>query len=173
MYDELKTLFGKKPSVSKFETLLSEFTPVRRLQRTGNALFIRMGLSDGRLQNVLTDFLTRDWQRSIDYLLEHTVLGELRSSCKRTGWYHPAFYRSDGREAFNRQGFFLSIWLFLSRLSFSYDYNIEYFGDKLVRILTLPTLICWKDKTPVTNGRYTHTSHPGEISIKNRGRGLR
>lgn len=82
MYDTLKSLFGrKKPSVSKFEIILSELPPVRRLYY--RQLAYKVALCEWDYLTVdyktfLTNFITRDWQRSVDYLLEHTALGELR-----------------------------------------------------------------------------------------------
>lgn len=154
MYDELKALFGKKkPSVSKFETLLSELPPVRRLYY--RQLAYRVPLYEWDYLTVdyktlLTVFLTRDWQRSIDYLLGHTVLGELRFELQEPDIIQRFIGLMEGR-AFNHEASFVHL-DFSLRLSFSYDYNIEYFGDKLrKRILTATDLNMLKDKTPVTN----------------------
>ena len=82
MYEELRALFGKeKPSVSKFETILSELPPVRRLYY--HRLAYKVALCEWeyltvRYQLFLTHFFTRDWQRTLDYLLENTVLGTLQ-----------------------------------------------------------------------------------------------
>ena len=98
----------------------------------------------------LTDFLTRDWQRSVDYLLEHTVLGELRFDLQEPDIIQRFIGLMEGR-AFGHEASFVHL-AFSLRLSFTYDYGIEYFGDKLRSvILTATDLNMLKDKTPVTN----------------------
>lgn len=154
MYDTLKSLFGrKKPSVSKFEIILSELPPVRRLYY--RQLAYKVALSEWDYLTVdyktfLTNFITRDWQRSADYLLEHTALGELRFDLQEPDIIQRFIGLTEGR-AFGHEASFVHL-AFSLRLSFTYDYDIEYFGDKLRSIiLTATDLNMLKDKTPVTN----------------------
>lgn len=154
MYATLKRLFGrKKPSVSKFETLLSDFPPVRRLYY--RQLAYKVALSEWDYltvdyQTFLTNFITRDRQRSVDYLLEHTVLGELRFELQEPDIIQRFVGLMEGR-AFGHEASFVHL-AFSLRLSFTYDYDIEYFGDKLRSIiLTATDLNMLKEKTPVTN----------------------
>ena len=89
MYEELRALFGKEnPSVNKFETILSDLPPVRRFYYY--RLAYKVALCEWeyltvRYQIFLTRLFTRNWQRTLDHLLENTVLGTLqfdrRSSC--------------------------------------------------------------------------------------------
>ncbi|WP_347394755.1 hypothetical protein [Parabacteroides leei] len=154
MYDTLKSLFGrKKPSVSKFEIILSELPPVRRLYY--RQLAYKVALCEWDYLTVdyktfLTNFITRDWQRSVDYLLEHTALGELRFDLQEPDIIQRFIGLTEGR-AFGHEASFVHL-AFSLRLSFAYDYDIEYFGDKLRSIiLTATDLNMLKDKTPVTN----------------------
>ena len=88
MYEELKALFGKEtPSVNKFDALLSELPPVRRLyylRLAYKAAFSEWDIMTVRYQVFLTRLFTRDWQRTLNFLLEYTG-------------HHPAFYRPNGK----------------------------------------------------------------------------
>ncbi|WP_293717226.1 hypothetical protein [uncultured Parabacteroides sp.] len=78
------------------------------------------------------------------------MLGELRFELQEPDIIQRFIDLMEGR-AFNHEASFVHL-AFSLRLSFSYDYNIEYFGDKLrKRILTATDLNMLKDKTPVTN----------------------
>lgn len=154
MYDTLKALFDKKkPSVSKFETLLSELPPVRRLYYRQLAYKVALCEWDYltvEYQTFLTNFITHDWQRSADYLLEHTVLGELRFDLQEPDIIQRFIGLMEGR-AFGHKASFVHL-AFSLRLTFSYNYDIEYFGDKLrSKILTATDLNMLKGCTPVTN----------------------
>lgn len=154
MYDTLKVLFGrKKPSVRKFETLLSDLPPVRRLyfrQLAYKVALCEWDYLTVDYQTFLTDFLTRDWQRSVDYLLEHTVLGELRFELQEPDIIQRFIGLMEGR-AFDHEASFVHL-AFSLRLAFSYPYDIEYFGDKLrSKTLTATDLNMLNNKTPVTN----------------------
>ena len=154
MYDTLKVLSGrKKPSVRKFETLLSDLPPVRRLyfrQLAYKVALCEWDYLTVDYQTFLTDFLTRDWQRSVDYLLEHTVLGELRFELQEPDIIQRFIGLMEGR-AFGHEASFVHL-AFSLRLAFSYPYDIEYFGDKLrSKILTATDLNMLNNKTPVTN----------------------
>lgn len=82
MYEELRALFGKEnPSVNKFETILSDLPPVRRFYY--HRLAYKVALCEWeyltvRYQIFLTRLFTRNWQRTLDHLLENTVLGTLQ-----------------------------------------------------------------------------------------------
>lgn len=154
MYDTLKALFGKKkPSVRKFETLLSELPPVRRLYYRQLAYKVALCEWDYltvEYQTFLTNFITHDWQRSIDYLLEHTVLGELRFELQEPDIIQRFIGLMEGKK-FNHEASFVHL-AFSLRLAFSYEYDIEYFGDKLrKRILTATDLNMLNGWAPVGN----------------------
>lgn len=154
MYDTLKRLFVKqKPSVKKFEMILSELPPVRRLYY--RQLAYKLALCEWDYLTVdyktfLTNFITHDWQRSVDYLLEHTALGELRFDLQEPDIIQRFIGLTEGK-AFGHTASFVHL-AFSLRLAFSYDYDIEYFGDKLrSKILTATDLNWLNDNVPVTN----------------------
>lgn len=162
MYDILKELFGKqKPSVKKFEVILSELPPVRRLYYRW--LAYKVALCEWDYLTVdykifLTNFITHDRQRSLDFLLEHTVLGMLRFDLQEADIIQRFIGLMEGK-AFGHESTFVHL-AFSLQFAFSYNYNIEYFGDKLrTNILTATDLNWLNDNVPITN-------EPGYIGPK-------
>ena len=154
MYEELRALFGKeKPSVSKFETILSELPPVRRLYY--HRLAYKVALCEWeyltvRYQLFLTHFFTRDWQRTLDYLLENTVLGTLQFELQEPDIIQRFIGQMESSNPYHKPSFV--------HLSFSYQLaskcknSVEYLGDKLrTQTLTAEDLIWLNDKTLITN----------------------
>lgn len=154
MYEELRALFGKEnPSVSKFDAILSELPPVRRLYY--RRLAYKVALCEWeyltvRYQVFLTHFFTRDWQRTLDHLLENTVLGTLQFNLRRPD----IIQRFIGQMEIYESGHKLSTvhLSFCFQLVFGHANSVETFGDKLrVQTLTAGDLIWLNNTTLVTN----------------------
>lgn len=164
MYDELKALFGKEtPSVSKFERILSDLPPVRRLyyhRLAYKAAFCEWDIMTVRYQLFLTHFFTRDWQRTLDFLLEYTVLGTLRCNLREPDIIQRFIGQMESRDPGNTPSFVhLSFSLLLV---FPYNWSVEYLGDKLrEKHLTAEDLRMLNNKTEITN----ETGHV-EVKVK-------
>lgn len=154
MYEELRALFGKEaPSVSKFETILSELPPVRRFYY--RRLAYKVGLYEWeyltvRYQIFLTHFFTRNWQRTLDHLLENTVLGTLQFNIQNPD----IILHLIGQMECHQPGCKTSTvhLSFCYQLAFGHTNSIEILGDKLRKqTLTAEDLNWLNDKTLVGN----------------------
>lgn len=154
MYEELRALFGKEdPSVSKFETILSDLPPVRRLyyhRLAYQAALCEWDVMTVRYQVFLTRFFTRCWQRTLDYLREDTVLGTLQFDLQEPEIILRFIAQMESRKPDCKPSFVHLAFSLL--LVFGYKGSVEYFGDKLrEKSLTAEDLNWLNDKTLVTN----------------------
>lgn len=154
MYDELKALFGKEaPSVSKFQTILSDLPPVRRLyylRLAYKAAFCEWDVMTVRYQIFLTRLFTRDWQRTLDFLLEYTVLGTLRTELREAEIIQRFIGQMESRDPGNKPSFVHLAFSLL--LVFPYNWSVEYLGDLLrEKHLTAEDLNMLNDETRITN----------------------
>lgn len=154
MYEELRALFGKeKPSVSKFETILSELPPVRRFYY--HRLAYKVALCEWeylttRYQLFLTRYFTRDWQRTLDHLLENTVFGTLQFDLQDPDIILRFFGQMESRKPDHKISSVHMAFCFL--LVFDYKISVESLGDKLrENSLTAEDLNWLNNNTLVTN----------------------
>lgn len=154
MYDELKALFdGETPSVSKFYQLLSELPPVRRLyylRMAYKAAFCEWDVMNYRYHLFLTRLFTRDRQRTLDFLLENTVLGTLRFDLQEPDIIIRFIAQMESRKPDFKPSFVHLAFSLL--LVFVHTNSVEYLGDKLrEQTLTAEDLNRLNNQTPVTN----------------------
>lgn len=154
MYEELKALFGKEtPSVNRFDALLSELPPVRRLyylRLAYKAAFGEWDIMTVRYQVFLTRLFTRDRQRTLNFLLEYTVLGTLRFDLQQPDIILRFIAQMEKRRPdYNPSLVHLAFSLLLT---LSYKGSVEYLGDKLrEEWLTAEDLNMLNDKTLIAN----------------------
>lgn len=154
MYEELKALFGKEtPSVSKFQKILNELPPVRRLyylQLAYKAAFCDWDVMNVRYQLFLTRLFTRDWQRTLNFLLEKTVLGTLQFDLQE-----PEIIQRFVGQMEHQEGKAVPSSLHLAfclSLVFPYPWSVGYLGDKLrTQTLTAEDLLRLNNETPIDN----------------------
>ena len=144
MYEELKALFGKgTPSVRKFQKILNELPPVRRLyylQLAYKAAFCEWNVMNVRYRLFLTHLFTRDWQRTLNFLLESTVLGTLQFDLQEPEIIQRFIGQLENPE-YSPNPSFLHL-AFSLALVFPYPWAIGYLGDKLrTQILTSEDLL--------------------------------
>lgn len=154
MYEELRALFGKEnPSVNKFETILSDLPPVRRFYYY--RLAYKVALCEWeyltvRYQVFFTRLFTRNWQRTLDHLLENTVLGTLQFDLQAPEIILRFIGQMESRKPDYKPSFVHLA--FSLQLAFGYNNTVESFGDKLrKRSLTSEDLRMLNDKTLITN----------------------
>ena len=154
MYEELRALFGKEnPSVNKFETILSDLPPVRRFYYY--RLAYKVALCEWeyltvRYQIFLTRLFTRNWQRTLDHLLENTVLGTLQFDLQASDIILRFIGQMEVYEAEHKPS---TVHLsFCYQLAFGHINSIETLGDKLRKQTLTAEDLNWLNKwTPVTN----------------------
>lgn len=154
MYEELRALFGKvTPSVSKFETILSDLPPVRRLyfrRLAYKAAMCEWDEMTTRYQLFLTRFFKHDWQRTLEFLQEQTVLGTLPFELQEPDMIFRFIGLMEGKE-FGHDSSFVHL-AFSLLLVFPYKGSVEYIGDKLrTKTLTAEDLLFLNNRTPLTN----------------------
>lgn len=82
MYEDLKKLFGSKtPSVRQFKAKLKKLSEEEQCfyrKAALEAAFLDWENMPPRYQEFMTDLFTHRWQKTLDYLLQSTVMGSLR-----------------------------------------------------------------------------------------------
>ena len=176
MYEELKALFGKEtPSVRKFQKILNELPPVRRLhylQLAYKAAFCEWDVMNVRYRLFLTHLFTRDWQRTLNFLLESTVLGTLQFDLQEPEIIQRFIGQLENPENSPNPSF-LHLAFSLS-LVFPYPWSVGYLGDKLrTQILTSEDLLRLNKDTLLGSDPGDKFYRDYKEAMKNRDRKLR
>lgn len=114
------------------------------------AAFSEWDIMTVRYQVFLTRLFTRDWQRTLNFLLEYTVLGTLRFDLQQPGIILRFIAQMEKRRPDYKPSFVHLAFSLL--LTLSYKGSVEYLGDKLrEEWLTAEDLNMLNDKTLIAN----------------------
>lgn len=134
MYSELKALFGKeKPSVRKFNTKLSKLSAEEQAfyrMAAYKAAFCEWGKLSGMYRTFIHDLFTRDWQQTLVFLRDETVLGTLTYPLREPDLLQRFVGLVEGKSPDYKMPSSVHLAFSLS-LAFVFPYKVEYLGDKL------------------------------------------
>lgn len=140
MYQDLKKLFGSEvPSVRKFVEKLSKLSAEEQefyymaAYHTAFCEWLRLGV---RYRLFLHDLIQHDWQRSLNFLLNCTIMGTLRYPLQEHDLVIKLIALLEGKKkgytpSYNHLAFSI-------QLAFPNFYKLSTFGDKL-RTIRLDT----------------------------------
>lgn len=155
MYSDLKALFGKeKPSVRKFIAKLSELSAEEQAfyrEAVRVVAFCEWGELNGMYRTFIHDLFTRDWQQTLEFLQNETVLGSLAYPLREPDLLQRFIGLVEGKNPDYKVPSFVHLAFSLS-LAFPFPYTVEYLGDKLrEKKLTAEDLETLIHQTPLDN----------------------
>ena len=136
MYRELKALFGKeKPSVRKFNAKMSELSAEERAyyrKVVCEVAFCEWRELNGVYRTFIHDFFAHDWQYTLEFLRDETVLETLTYSLREPDLLQRFVGLVEGKSPDYKIPSFVHLAFSLSlAFAFPFPYRIEYLGDKL------------------------------------------
>lgn len=134
MYSDLKALFGKeKPSVRKFIAKMNGLPMEEQVfyrKAVCKAAFCEWGELNGMYRVFIHDLFTRDWQQTLVFLREETVMGTLAYPLREADLLQRFVGLVEGKSPDCKTPSFVHLAFALS-LVFAFSYKVEYLGDKL------------------------------------------
>lgn len=159
MYEDLKKLFGSKtPSVRQFKAKLKKLSEEEQCfyrKAALEAAFLDWENMPPRYQEFMTDLFTHRWQKTLDYLLQSTVMGSLRFESLDPVLLQQVVTLIDGKQESGYMPSFPHL-AFVFMLAFKVNYSIKHFC-KLLRENKLTENDYW-----YFYNRTVHEDEPGK-----------
>lgn len=161
MYEDLKKLFGDEtPSVSLFKRKLKKLCKEEQAfyrKAALSAAFFEWESLTPRYQEFITRLFKHKWQKTLDYLLQSTVMGSLRFQPIDPELLQQVITLVEGKQENGYKPSYPEL-AFAFLLAFKVDYSVKYF----TRLLRENKLL--EDDFWYLVERVRHGNEPGRLS---------